>query len=365
MRNAIKMRIRRPAMRAIGMVLLPVTLFYCQGTIAPPDRSSDLIEYESVWQYCRAWSIYQDSSLYEGRIPADPFAFLGDSAGAILAAIHDTLRGGNYTCYYDGPLKNAAASGEIAANGSTPPQSVFFDPLTDSTALITITTFEATPFEEFLRFASVASLYPNIVFNVKNNKGGYIEEAAYFAVALLPSGTAIIQSRERQYDENAKSYATVGWHPWITDAGPMAGFSGKRYAVIMNDLSASATEILISALYEGAKAPLIGTKSFGKGMGQIIQERRTRKPLLITALQFKGVSARIGDYHRNGIEPDSVPLAIQSQISDPDDWHKQLFYAVKMLEPAISADSINYPPDRTQYGVSRLALGIYKVVAEK
>jgi hypothetical protein len=326
-------------------------LFYCQTPIQPPDTDSDYIEFESVWQWCKALSIYQDSSAFDGRIPSDPFIF--SQPRDIMLAIHDTLIRYPYlftfTRYADsGDLNSAALSKSVLQTSHT--STVFLDSLTPSTALLTITTFfDTLVYSDFLACAFQTSHFQNIVFDVRNNGGGYIDQADFIIEALVPSGTPILQIRQRDYDTVAKKYVTLNWQDWVTEEGSLAEFQGKHYAVLMNGWSASASEIFIAALWEGAHKQgdttrLIGERSFGKGMGQNVVIRHTRKPLLITSLFFRGVSPRIGYYHQKGIVPDTVPQAIIQQGAILADTAKQqIFYAVKMLDSTATPSSINYP----------------------
>jgi hypothetical protein len=103
-------------------------------------------------------------------------------------------------------------------------------------------------------------------------------------------------------------------------------------------------------------------------MGQTQISRRTRKPMIITSLLFKGVSPRIGDYHRKGIDPDTVPPAIRQQGDSAfsDDWHRQIFYTVKILDSTASPGSINYPVEHhpAPAPLSKVLPCYYNVITE-
>jgi hypothetical protein len=349
----------------------------CQSPLPPPDTSFDYTEFESVWQYLKAYSIYQD------RIPPDPFVYR--SPAALLASIGDTLGGHDYTAYTSDKIQvslSAVAFPGVSAHLSLAPglnSTVFLDTLTDSVALLTIWTFDsATVYSDFLYCTSEASRFPNIIINLRNNRGGYIDQADSIIAALVPSGTPYIQARQRDYDNSAKKFITLDWHQWVTQYGPRQEFQGKHFAVLMDTMTASASELLVSALYEGKAAHLIGTRSYGKGMGQVEIIRRRditynppfidRRMLQITFLQLKGVSQRVGDYHRTGIQPDTIPQAVQNMASAASlsDWHSQVFYAVRMLDSAATPASISYPPERDTLGLHKQAgSGLLKVIYEE
>jgi hypothetical protein len=353
-------------------------LFYCQSPLPPPDTSSDYTEFESVWQYLKSYSIYQE------RIPPDPFIYR--SPLDLLLSINDTLGGNYYTIYVKDNIL-ATQSGAVYASlpavaflAPGPNSTVFLDSLTNSTALITIWTFDnATVYSDFLYYASAASRFPNIIINLRNNRGGYISQADSIIAALVPAGTPFIQTRQRDYDTVARKFIARGWDTAVTHYGPRSEFAGRHFAVLMDTMTASASELLIAALYEGDTATrLIGTRSYGKGIGQVEVIRRrditydppyiNRRLLLITFLQLRGVSPRIGDYHRVGIQPDSVPQVIQNMATAASlsVWHSQVFYAARMLDSTVTPASINYPPERDTLGLHKTAIsGLSKVIYEQ
>ena len=68
-------------------------VFFPAGCAGPVNENApDYAEFESVWQYLKAYSIYQD------RITDDPFSF--PTTEDLLESVADTLKGNNYTCYY-------------------------------------------------------------------------------------------------------------------------------------------------------------------------------------------------------------------------------------------------------------------------
>lgn len=361
---------------------------YCQAPVDVQGPLTSFTEIESVWQYLKAYSIYQD------RVPSDPFVY--SSSLSLLLSIQDTLKGDYYTRYgseesYPITLSSASGTAEsagISATASLAPganSTVIFDSLTNSTALITIWTFDsACVYSDFIYYAAAASRFPNLIINVRNNRGGYINQADSIIAALVPAGTRYIEARERDYDASAKKFVTVDWHSWVTQYGPRPEFQGKRFAVLINGKSASASEFVAAALYEGdTTTRLIGQPSYGKAMGQVEIVRRRdiryvepnliRRPLYITYLQLRGVSPRIappdGEYHHTGVQPDTIPQAYVSQASGlSSDWRRQIFYAVKMLDSTATPGSINYPPEqRDSLGLRKTAVlsGLLKVVYEE
>jgi len=395
----------------VSFLIVSAHLLSCQTPLDPVDKTSDPIEFESVWQYCRAWSIYQDSSIYDSVshpvIPRNPFAF--SNPAAIMDSIHDTLKGNDYTCYgnqyfppdgfdtfYDWSAASSGPTPSVASASASPtlPYSgtVTLDTLTNSTALLTIYTFEAAidgqVYSDFLYFVQSLSRFNNIIIDLRDNLGGYIDEAQNIIGSMVPNGTAYILARQRDYDSISNKYVTLDWHNWYIAQSPGPLISSKHYAVIMNAWTASAAELTVSGLYEGQKkewksigdsAWLLGSRSYGKGIGQVLFERREScynsftgvdtfyntngdsmevvpyftndfLDLKITFLQLQGVSPRIGFYHRVGIAPDVVPVAITQQVDS--------LLPITTTDTSISADSVSAYWRPICYGVKLFETGV-------
>ncbi len=95
-----------------------------------------------------------------------------------------------------------------------------------------------------------------IILDLRNNPGGYFNEAIHVASEFIPSGTVVKQQgRSQDFD-----YSVTG--------------QGKLYdypvVVLVNGGSASSSEIVAGALSDRLGAPLVGQTTFGKGL---VQER--------------------------------------------------------------------------------------------
>ena len=116
----------RAALQSALAASLPFLLF-CIGNTAQPEFP-DLIEFESVWQYLKVYSIYQD------RVPEEPFLY--SSPEEMLKSLNDTLRGNNYTDYnYSRFGRSASISNK---NNNNVVSIVTFRAINDTTGLIRI-----------------------------------------------------------------------------------------------------------------------------------------------------------------------------------------------------------------------------------
>jgi carboxyl-terminal processing protease len=95
----------------------------------------------------------------------------------------------------------------------------------------------------------------DVIIDVRNNAGGYYNEAIATADLFLPN-KAIISSEDHRVNILDKTYTAKGDNP------------GYNTVILMNEYSASASEVLSAALSENNAATLIGKKSYGKGTVQ-------------------------------------------------------------------------------------------------
>lgn len=289
----------RAALQSALAASLPFLLF-CIGNTAQPEFP-DLIEFESVWQYLKVYSIYQD------RVPEEPFLY--SSPEEMLKSLNDTLRGNNYTDYnYSRFGRSASISNK---NNNNVVSIVTFRAINDTTGLIRINSFSTdVTYKQFLSFLPAIESYRNLIVDLRGNTGGDIEEMDSIIEAFLPAGKEYILARERKYDKRSHKAETLEWHPWVTKRAARKELEKKNITVYVNDSTASASEILAAALKDCYPAKLVGQRTYGKAIGQIILQRRDHRPTLqITYLQLRRING--DDYHRVGIQPDSLTFTKQ------------------------------------------------------
>lgn len=130
--------------------------------------------------------------------------------------------------------------------------------LTDSLGYIKINRFAENTYTEFktaltqLKAAGATQL----VLDLRDNSGGYMEMADLIADDFLPQGQVIVSTKNKT-GKIEKTIATKG--------GLFE--TGKLY-VLINENSASASEILAGAIQDNDRGILVGRRSFGKGLVQ-------------------------------------------------------------------------------------------------
>ncbi len=118
--------------------------------------------------------------------------------------------------------------------------------------------------------------YTNLVLDLRNNPGGYLEAAVSMAGWFLPAGDVVVK-------EVGKSDKDVTVHK---SAGPGIFKDKVKMVILVNKGSASASEILAGALSEHGVATLIGGQTFGKGSVQELMKLTSDTSIKITIAKW-------------------------------------------------------------------------------
>lgn len=94
------------------------------------------------------------------------------------------------------------------------------------------------------------------IVDLRGNTGGYMETAVFMANEFLPAGLSIVGTRGRDMNEE------------IVRSDGNGAYQNARVAVLMDEFSASSSEIFAGALQDHDRALVIGRRSFGKGLVQ-------------------------------------------------------------------------------------------------
>lgn len=129
-----------------------------------------------------------------------------------------------------------------------------------------------------------------IVIDVRNNPGGLLDQAVAVSDLFLEKGE-IVSTRSRNENDTVK---------FMANEGDIA--KGLPIVVLINEGSASASEILAGALQDHHRAIILGEKSFGKGSVQTVIPLRDYGAMRITTARYYTPSGR--SIQAKGIEPD-------------------------------------------------------------
>lgn len=153
-----------------------------------------------------------------------------------------------------------------------------------------------------------------IVFDLRGNSGGLLREAVKVANVFLEDSTILL---ERFSDGREEHYQTTGRA--VTKDLPLV--------VLVNEGSASASEIVAGALQDNQRAPLLGTVTYGKGSVQLPHTLEGGSIMRVTVARWYTPNDRTID--DEGLTPDIlVEIADEERNSDSD---PQLDAALKRL----------------------------------
>lgn len=129
-----------------------------------------------------------------------------------------------------------------------------------------------------------------LVLDLRNNPGGLLDQAIAVSDLFLEQGE-IVSTRSRNEEDNIKYSAKEG------DI-----LNGLPIVVMINDGSASASEIVAGALQDHKRAVILGEKSFGKGSVQTLIPLANYGAMRLTTARYYTPSGR--SIQAKGIEPD-------------------------------------------------------------
>jgi carboxyl-terminal processing protease len=155
------------------------------------------------------------------------------------------------------------------------------------------------------------------ILDLRNNPGGLVQAGVEIARQWLNEGTIVYTVDRRGAIDSIEANGNA-----LTDA-PLV--------ILVNEGSASASEILAGALQDNGRATLVGAKTFGKGLIQSLFDLPNGSGLAITVAKYETPNHH--DIHKLGITPDRViptpEISIESLATAQD---TQYLAAVKELE---------------------------------
>lgn len=153
----------------------------------------------------------------------------------------------------------------------------------------------------------------SVIIDLRNNTGGIVTEAIDFAELFVKKGDVIMRSynktdKETVYKSSSKKTVDM------------------KVVLLVNEYSASATEIVTAALKDNNLATVVGTKTYGKGvMQEVLPMFNGTSALKVTVEEFKTPN---GDkINKVGITPD---IEVEDNLETDED--EQLQKAVEILK---------------------------------
>ncbi len=179
--------------------------------------------------------------------------------------------------------------------------------LSDGVGYIKVNRFGHTTFDEFREAYYQLGDLSTIVLDLRGNGGGLLNQAVDLANFFLPRNTLIVSTEDR----NGKSNEIASYR----DGEYISG----NVVVLIDEDSASASEIVAGALQDWDRAVIIGRPSFGKGLVQRQFELVDGSVARITVAKYHTPSGRvIQRAYKAGESKDYFERHIQRYIDEPD-----------------------------------------------
>lgn len=141
--------------------------------------------------------------------------------------------------------------------------------------------------------------YTSMVIDLRGNAGGYTSEGIEIADKLLPEGTITYMENkkgEKEYYNSDVKQTKI------------------KYALLVDENTASTSEILAAAIKDNKGGPIVGTRTYGKGIVQTTFKFSDGSALKLTILQY--FSPKGKTIHKKGVNPDYVVEYVNDSEQD-------------------------------------------------
>ena len=190
-------------------------------------------------------------------------------------------------------------------------ETVYSQMIEDNIGYIQISQFGVNTYDEFeTHFEEIKSKgAEKLVIDLRNNPGGYLEQAVEIADLFVDKGDMIVYTMDKNGNRDE----------YIAKKKPCQ----MQVVIIANGGTASASEILIGALHDNGKATLVGEKTYGKGVTQTLVPGADGSAFKITDSRYYTPSGKC--INEKGINPDL-------EVKNTETQDLQLKAAVEALE---------------------------------
>ena len=193
----------------------------------------------------------------------------------------------------------------------------------DKIGFVRVNKFGETTYKEFI--AALADLKAqgatSFIVDLRENSGGYMEQAIRMANEFLSRGELIVYSEGRAYPR------------YEATANGSGRFKDVPLVVLIDNFSASASEIFAGAMQDNDRATIVGRRSFGKGLVQQQMPFDDGSAVRLTVARYYTPSGRC--------------IQKPYTLGDQEDYEKDLMERFEHGE-FYSADSIHFT-DTTTY----------------
>jgi carboxyl-terminal processing protease len=193
----------------------------------------------------------------------------------------------------------------------------------------------------------------SLILDLRNNPGGLLDQAIEVAERFLPRGSLVVSVNGRDEKQNTE-YKSEFKSPDLN----------IPIVVLINEGSASGSEIVAGALQDHKRALLLGTRTFGKGSVQTVFPLSDGSALKLTTSRYFTPSGR--SIHEKGIMPDIIVenKVLVEKKKDDKEKLEEIFEGVEEKKPE-SKEALSSKIDETDAPLSRAldllkGWGVYK-----
>lgn len=210
------------------------------------------------------------------------------------------------------PFEVAITRGPIPINSMA---AALLEP--DLTGYIKLTRFARTTRDEFLKAVNDLKQQgmKRLVLDLRGNGGGYLNAAIGICDELLPKGSEIVYTEGRA--SQRQDYKADG-NGSLTD---------MPLAILIDEGSASASEIVAGAIQDNDRGLVVGRRSFGKGLVQEQINLRDNSAIRLTTARYYTPSGR------------SIQRPYGKGINYEDDMHARFIHGEFLNQDSIHLDS--------------------------
>lgn len=159
------------------------------------------------------------------------------------------------------------------------------------------------------------------ILDLRGNPGGYLDEAVDTASLFVEKGKTVLYTLDKA--QQKREYLSKG-----------GDFIGAPLVVLLDEGSASASEVVAGALKDYKAATIVGQKSFGKGIVQMVFNVGKKEGVKVTVSSYYSPNGI--NIHGEGILPDvevQLPEGVEAPLTIDNDT--QLQKAVEILQDGL------------------------------
>lgn len=161
----------------------------------------------------------------------------------------------------------------------------------------------------------------SLIIDLRNNGGGLVDQSLAIAELIVPKGSKMLITKDKNGNEEISTSKT---EPIVN----------VPIVILVNEYTASASEILTAAIKENVRVKVVGTQTFGKGIIQgifVLSDQKTA--MKITMQEY--FTPNHNKIHKTGVTPDEIvelPEQWKGQSIVKKEFDTQLNKAIELLK---------------------------------